>query len=389
MGRPPLAVGTYGNIATTTLPNGFVRASTWVRDSDGRRRRVERRAKTKAAAIAALKAAMVDRKPPPDPGAITPETRVKALGEHWLKQVAATKRPQTKQTYEANLKKLVYPTLGGLQLRELSASRVQGLYDKLGKRAPNAATPLRMMLDVAVRCDALPANPARQAAPAPRSQDQGVILTAAQLLDLRKKITVWADGELSDERGKTKRRGAGRRAMPDFFDLAVATGARTAELLAVRWEDIDLSADPPTLTVTGILVQVSGKGTIRQPFTKSDAGHRQLALPPFAAVALRDRRTRRRLGVIDDAVFPADDGGYMSSSTMQGEWLYFRRAAGYPDAELRSLRRSVATLIADNAGIDAAAAQLGHADTGVTSRHYVSPRAAVAPDLTTVLQALA
>ncbi len=45
--------------------------------------------------------------------------------------------------------------------------------------------------------------------------------------------------------------------------LLLATGARPAELLAVRWDDIDLDAEPPTLTITGTSAEIRGQGLIR------------------------------------------------------------------------------------------------------------------------------
>ncbi|WP_298440651.1 tyrosine-type recombinase/integrase [Gordonia sp. (in: high G+C Gram-positive bacteria)] len=392
MGRPPLPVGTCGNITTRTIAPGVVQASTWVRDTDGKRRRVERRGKTKTAATNALKAALVDRTPPPDPQSITPETRVRDLGKRWLDSRAADERvrKQSVEAYETILAGLVYPAIGGLQLREIATSRIQDLYDTLGSsKATRAATPLRMMFDVAVRCDIWPANPARQAKPPAKGHVQGRVLTPAEMLDLRQKIGRWASGDLSDSRRSYKVLGAARRALPDVFDLAVATGCRPSEILAFRFDDADLSATPAKLTVTGTLIRLRSVGTTRQAFTKTDAGHRELTLPAFGERVVRDRFKTRRLGVLDNLIFPSDDDHYLPVAALQREWRHLREAAGYPDVEFRAIRRSVATLIANGAGIDAAAAQLGHAGTAVTEKHYVEHRAAVAPDLTSLLQALA
>ncbi|MFT3662457.1 MAG: tyrosine-type recombinase/integrase [Gordonia sp. (in: high G+C Gram-positive bacteria)] len=390
MGRPPLPVGTYGNINTRRLPDGRVIAQTWVRDTDGRRRRVERRAKTKTAAIHTLKEALVDRRPPSGVAEIAPTTRVEVLAEHWLRIRAGDGvRRQTLDHYEDRLGRLVYPYIGHLQLREVSTSRIQAMYDDLGAaKAAAAASPLRQVLDVAVRCDVYPANPARQARPPGRVRAQGVVLTAAQLIEIRASLSAWAAGDLHDSRGPSTP-GITRRAIPDFFDLAVATGARPSELLAFRYDDLDLDADPPTITVTGTLVALKGTGTVRQPFAKSESGHRVLALPRFAEQVIRDRLRTRRPGVVDDVIFPGASGGYMPASSVRTEWRHWRTAAGHPGLEIRAIRRSIATLIAAAEGSDAAAAQLGHADTAVTETYYIAKTAAVAPDLTALLQTLA
>ncbi|MGB6246141.1 tyrosine-type recombinase/integrase, partial [Gordonia sp. (in: high G+C Gram-positive bacteria)] len=282
--------------------------------------------------------------------------------------------------------------LGGLQLREMTAARVQALFTRTlsATGARRAAPPLRMILDVAVAADALTTNPARQIRLPRKQQTDTEYLTAEQILDLRAKLDLWADGKLPGQKTDYHRtRRASRTSLPDIVDLAVATGCRTSEILALRFQDVDFAADPVTVTVTGTLVRVAGQGTIRQPFTKTDAGHRTLTLPGFAETVLRDRLRDRRLGVTDGVVFPGDDGGLLTANAVQREWRLCRDLAGFPGLELRALRRSVATLIAEAAGVDAAAAQLGHHGTAVTEKHYIARKAAVVPNLTELLQALA
>ena len=39
----------------------------------------------------------------------------------------------------------------------------------------------------------------------------------------------------------------------DIVDIGLGTGVRIGELLAIRWQDIDLEAAQPTVTITGTL----------------------------------------------------------------------------------------------------------------------------------------
>ncbi len=78
--------------------------------------------------------------------------------------------------------------------------------------------------------------------------------------------------------------------LADIVDLMLATGARIGEILALRWEDLNLAAERPTLTICGTLVFVKGKGFFRQPWTKSDAGYRMITLPRFAVGMLLARK---------------------------------------------------------------------------------------------------
>lgn len=57
--------------------------------------------------------------------------------------------------------------------------------------------------------------------------------------------------------------------------------------------------------------------------------------------------------------------------------------------EFRTMRRSVAALADSVTGDEDAAAQLGHASTTMTRRHYIAAKATRAPDLTAILQRFA
>jgi hypothetical protein len=59
---------------------------------------------------------------------------------------------------------------------------------------------------------------------------------------------------------------------------------------------LDFDADAGTLTVTGMVVRVAGKGLERISETKSDAGRRTIPLPRFAIDALQARRGRPYVG---------------------------------------------------------------------------------------------
>ena len=83
MGRPGPALGTAGKIRLHPTPSGH-RAVAWYRDYDGKSRQVERHAKTKAAAAAALRLALRDRARFDTGGEVTPNTRVNVLAEAWF-----------------------------------------------------------------------------------------------------------------------------------------------------------------------------------------------------------------------------------------------------------------------------------------------------------------
>lgn len=81
--------------------------------------------------------------------------------------------------------------------------------------------------------------------------------------------------------------------MPDIIDLLLATGCRIGAVLALRWTDIDLSATPPTVSISGTIKTETGKGTYRKAKPESDASKRTIALPPFAVAVLMRRRVEQ------------------------------------------------------------------------------------------------
>ncbi|MCP3423851.1 hypothetical protein [Nocardioides pinisoli] len=82
--------------------------------------------------------------------------------------------------------------------------------------------------------------------------------------------------------------------MPEIIDLLLATGCRIGEVLALRWTDIDLSATPPTVSISGTIKTETGKGTFRKAKPESDASKRTIALPPFAVAVRRARQTEAK-----------------------------------------------------------------------------------------------
>ncbi len=72
---------------------------------------------------------------------------------------------------------------------------------------------------------------------------------------------------------------------------ALGTGLRQGELLALRWEDVDL--EEGRLRVRHSLANVDGELTLQEP--KPDRSRRRLVLPEAVTVALRAHRTRQRM----------------------------------------------------------------------------------------------
>lgn len=293
MGRPPLSVGTYGSItvAWSERESAF-KARARYRDADGQVRPVARFGATKGAAERTLKTALRDRQRAGGLG-ITADMLIADLADEFLARVDASEKAiGTKQQYRKAVKTYVKPALGAVRVGEARVSicdtALRTINDRHGYSvAKLCRAVLSGMFGLAVRQDALPANPIRDVdkltgskRPAPRALEVGDDVALTAIL-----------------RGLPS---AGDLDLPDLIDFMLATGCRIGEALACREghnEDgeplIDFRAG--TWEINATVVRITGRGLAVQERAKSEAGHRILALPPFAVDLLLRRRERSAL----------------------------------------------------------------------------------------------
>ena len=271
----------------------------------------------------------------------------------------------------------VVPSLGGVKVQQLAPVHLSELYAKLlreGRRdgRPGGLSPrtvghvhrtVHRALRQAVRWRLLAVNPAAD-------------------LELP---TVTAPRMATLDAEQARRLLAAVSTAPTWLrmltTLGLALGCRRGELLALRWADVDL--DEGTVRVGRSARIVGGRLEVKGP--KTDAGYRTLALPAFAAAALRQQRADRaalRLalgGAYDaagDLVVCHDDGRPVRPDYASAAFRALRGRAGLPaTVHVHTLRHSAASFLAA-AGVPASdlAAQLGHADGGALAlRVYVHP----------------
>ena len=394
MPRPPLPLGTYGSISRTAVervklsdgkfrdlalvaadrkhhrpedtdhltpvtPTAYV-ARARFRDFDGRTRKVEVWGTSGAAAERALILSLADRSAPSGES-ITGSSRLSELAVVWLAELERSNLATNSQRrYRELVEHHILPGVGGLMVREATVAPldrfIRSVADNTGAAtAKGARTVLSQMLGLAARYDAIPQNPIRDTSPVTSVRKEIRALTEREVRALRAKLA-------ADKKAVV----AG---LPDLADFMLGTGVRIGEALALRWADLDLGSPIATVTNTGTVVRVEGKGLTIQD---------RLMLPPFVVAMLLRRQVDQSVANAWDLVFPSSAGTLREPQNLHRQWRNARDRAGFGWVTPHTFRKSVATAIALG-DLRAAADQLVHSGTAVAERHYVQ-RTGAGPD---------
>lgn len=267
--------------------------------------------------------------------------------ERWLDTVVHRIRPATFRSYRRVIRSDVIPALGSWPLADLRPGDVErwtaGLAER-GLRPSTVALSRRVLaacLADAERDGRAPRNVARLAH-APKVEGT----TRRRALTIAEARRLLADAREDAEIGL-------------LVILALGTGARIGELLALDWSDVDLAVG--TLSIA----HSRSRGGVGP--TKSHRGVRTVGLPPFAieALAAQDRR--------NGPLVATADGRPMIPERAGERWRVLRDRAGFDGLRFHDLRGTYATL-ALAAGIPpkALADALGH-DPAVLLRTYAGP----------------
>ena len=181
--------------------------------------------------------------------------------------------------------------------------------------------------------------------------------------------------------------------MHAYIALCLATGIRTEEARALRWEHVDFGdpiADPPAPASMAVWRSVRSHGD-----TKTEKSRRTLALPEMAVTALRDHRTRQAgdraaagLTWSDrDLVFPTRTGAALDAANVRREFRAACKAAQIGEHWTpRELRHSFVSLISSSGvPVEEIARLAGHSNTRTTEVVY---RRELRPVLTTGAEAM-
>jgi integrase len=160
-----------------------------------------------------------------------------------------------------------------------------------------------------------------------------------------------------------------------FVEVALATGARRGELLALDRDDVDWLNS--LLLVSKSLEETEKNGLrIKRP---KGGKVRKFRIGPTALAALRfhleQQEEHRRLCGADyrdqRLVFCQPDGSYLMPHLVSQTIVRRLRKAGIKNASLHTLRHTHASfLLSNGVPLPAVSARLGHADVNITARVY-------------------
>lgn len=290
--------------------------------------------------------------------------------ERWLKDYAwANLAPRTAEGYEHIIRRHIIPAMGDVLLRQLKPETLQRYYaeklaggrcDRKGALSPRTVrhhhVTLHNSLEKAVKWGLLSRNPADAVTPPRCDRSEWNILNEDdihRLLEAARKTSYYA-----------------------LFYLAIFTGMRRSELLALRWCDVDLFLCH--VYVNRTLHHLRGGSIVFRP-PKTAKGRRMISLSPSVSLVLREHRERQKLDRAmlgtslrdDDLVFCDPKGNPLLPNTVTHAWIKLVRRSGLGGIRFHDARHSHASLML-KAGTHPKIVQerLGHSSISITLDTY-------------------
>lgn len=159
-------------------------------------------------------------------------------------------------------------------------------------------------------------------------------------------------------------------AMPERLRLMVLLASwcalRFGELAELRRGDVDTKRG--VLHIRRGVVRARGEVIVKTP--KSDAGTRDVAIPPHLLPLVREHLLQHAEPGRDGLLFPAAGGGHLAPSSLYRAYYRARDAAGRPDLRWHDLRHTGAVLAAQTgATLAELMGRLGHSTPGAALRY--------------------
>ena len=285
---------------------------------------------------------------------------LKSYLEQYLEYKTRQVKAITVDSYERLARLHINPQLGKILLPKLKAQDIRSMMyniaDKTGARTANACrTLLYSLLEQAVKDELLVRN---------------VCAIVDKLKHETKTVSLWTPEQTSHflEVAKSHKLYAA-------FYLALATGMRRGELLAMRWSNIDIVKG--VLSVESSLNWLKGEATFSKP--KTAHSQRRVSISSDVIDVLEKHRQLQGTGIgitsptrVDlGLVFTNLEGGAMHPKTLTNAWWSLQDKAKVPRIRFHDLRHlHVSLLIKQGFDVRTVADRVGHRDPSFTLRTY-------------------
>ena len=278
--------------------------------------------------------------------------------DFWLSgQIKPHADEATYRLYQQRIRDHILPTLGHHPVAAISPYVIQAWNEDLERQGctpnlrKNFAKLLRRCLDQCVKFGYIRTNPAREQR-LPRSHSKEINPLSA------------------DQTVRFLAVAAGHR-LAALWLLALDSGMRQGEMLALEWADVDFVAGAVNVKKS---IRTEKGGVTRVKETKTPAGRRRIRLTArtLEALAARRRLNGGRL------VFGTPGRGkrhgeerYLRKNAVLATFHLLLAKAGLPKIRFHDLRHTHATLaLAETKNIKAVSSRLGHGDITLTLNVY-------------------
>ena len=315
-------------------PSGLYCAELIVEQLDGTKNRYVKYGKTKEKAVTKLEQLKIEHAT----GKLAAPSKmlVHELTAHWLEDVARPKiGPKTYQLYKWLIDDFVNPRVGTILVQKLAPAQIQNLLSGMEKAGKSARLRqlvlirLHQALNLSVKYGWLTRNPC-ELVEKPKTSKR-----AAQVLEPEQVVKFL---EVAKE----------DRLYP-LYILALTTGMRFGEMLALHWKDVSLDDAKVSINYT---LQDIAKHKLERKEPKTRASRRLIGLTRVAQAVLRDHRERQKVMLakrdrISPWVFCSKSGAPLRQSNVRRSFKKLLKRAELPRMRFHDLRHSFATLMLD------------------------------------------
>lgn len=287
---------------------------------------------------------------------------VARLLDDWLASIKSSVRTRTYEKYQDTVRIHLKPSVGRLKIEKLMPQDVQKLLDEklAGGLHPRTVQSVKQVLSYAlneaVRWQLLSRNVA--------------MLVKGPKIPQRE-MNVW-----NEEQARKFLETCTGKPLDALYTVALFTGLRRGEILALRWSDLELDAG--MLMVRRNMQRTRSRGIVfEEPKTKK--GRRSINLAPPVIAALRAHRKRQletRLACgpewkDQDLVFCTGLGTPLDPRTLALDYERMIEKSKLPRITFHSLRHTFATIgLTKNVNPKVMADMLGHSKVSVTLDVY-------------------